>query len=61
MAHQANLEAVVEASLLQAAQIAEKQVDEELKSLDNIEEIRRKRLAALKKEQESKMEFIRMG
>ena len=60
------MEAAVEASLLQAAQVVEQKLDDENRRLDEmdddeLERLREKRLAAMKKKQESRMEFIRMG
>ncbi|XP_075244097.1 thioredoxin domain-containing protein 9-like [Convolutriloba macropyga] len=61
-----SMEAAVEASLLQAAQVVEQKLDDENRRLDEmdddeLERLREKRLAAMKKKQESRMEFIRMG
>ncbi|XP_063719134.1 thioredoxin domain-containing protein 9-like [Symsagittifera roscoffensis] len=61
-----HLEAAVEASLLQAAQVAEQKIDDEIKRLEEmddegLEQIRQKRLAGMKKEQDAKFHFMRMG
>ena len=66
MAMPQSLEAAIESSLLQAAQAAETKLDKEIKRLeemddDDLEQIRQKRLAAMKKEHESKGEFLRAG
>jgi hypothetical protein len=60
------LEAAVEAKLLQAASVAEQQIDNEIKRLeemddDDLEAVRMKRLNMMKKEQEAKFHFVQLG
>jgi len=61
-----NIQAALTENLLQAATVMEQQVDDEISKLermdeDDLEVMRRRRMAAMKKMQEQKQEWLRLG